>query len=193
MEIFSFFLEWSWLDRIYLLFAIVGGMIFLLRLALGAIFGGSDGDVDADGTVHHSSLDADASLRLLTIEGITAFALMFGLVGLAMRRSSGSSEIASLIAAMFAGCLMAVLLAKIGQWMRRLQSSGTLDINNAVGTRGTIYLTIPGAGTGQAQIKVQNRLRIFDARSQDHEPIRTGEMVEVTEVVNGNLLIVKKL
>ena len=197
MEIFSFFLEWSWLDRIYLLFAIAGTLMFLLRIAIGALFGGDghDGDLSGDGTMTHdtSEFGADASFKLMTIQGMTAFVMMFGLVGLALRRGSHTSELTSIIGAFIAGMAMALVLAKIAQMMRGLKSSGTIQLQSAVGARGTVYLSIPAEGTGQAQVTVQNRLRMADARSADHQPIKTGEMIEVVDVINGNLLIVKKL
>jgi hypothetical protein len=76
--------------------------------------------------------------------------------------------------------------------MKRLQMEGTINIQNTVGTQGSVYLTIPQNGTGQVQIIVQGSLKIFDAMSNSKKIIATGEKVQVVGVASGNTLIVEK-
>ena len=50
--------------------------------------------------------------------------------------------------------------------MMRLQSSGTVSLFAAVGSEGSVYLTV-GKDGGRVQINFANRLREFDAVSAD--------------------------
>ena len=77
--------------------------------------------------------------------------------------------------------------------MKRLQTEGTLRIQNTIGTEGSVYLTIPKHGTGQVQIIAQGSLKIFDAVSSNKSTIPTGEKIQVVGVAGGNTLIVEKL
>jgi len=77
--------------------------------------------------------------------------------------------------------------------MKRLQSEGTLDIRNAIGQTGSVYLTIPANGSGQVQVTVQGSLRIFNAVSQDKNKISTGAGVRVTDITADNTLVVEQI
>ena len=76
--------------------------------------------------------------------------------------------------------------------MKRLQTEGTINIQNTIGTEGSVYLTIPKNGTGQVQIIVQGSLKIFDAISKKKNVIATGEKIQVVGVASGNTLVVEK-
>ncbi|HSQ40398.1 MAG TPA: hypothetical protein VLM78_09585, partial [Anaerolineales bacterium] len=76
--------------------------------------------------------------------------------------------------------------------MKRLQTNGTLNIQNTIGKDGDVYLNIPKNGSGQVQIITQGSLKIFDAVSSNKTPIATGEKIHVIGVAGGNTLIVEK-
>ena len=62
-----------------------------------------------------------------------------------------------------------------------------------VGQEGTVYLTIPGTGTGKVNVSVQKRLKVFNAISEGDQEIKTGEQIRVVRVVPPNVLVVEKL
>ena len=205
-------------DWVFLVSALIGGTVFLLRLLLmlvGLHHGGAEagqmevghaemGGVDvghadlghveagqvevAPGDVHAES---DVSFTLLSIQGITAFFMMFGLVGLALHRESRAATGWSVLGAVAAGAVALCVINAIFMVMRRLQSSGTLDLRQAVGQEGSVYLTIPPGGTGKVQVTVQGRFQVFDAASEANQAIKTGERVKVVKIVSGNILVVK--
>jgi len=55
-----------------------------------------------------------------------------------------------------------------------------------------VYLPIPPGrqGTGQIQIKVQG-LQTLDAMTDDPKGFKTGQVVEVTDVLKGDILLVR--
>lgn len=92
------------------------------------------------------------------------------------------------------GFLAMLGIAKIMQLSAKLQSSGTLDLNNALGEIGSVYLTIPASmnGVGKVHVAVQGQLSEFDAMTENDAMLKTGESVRVTDVL-GDKLIVEKV
>ncbi len=178
--------QYSGIEIFYLVCAAIGGVLLLVRLVLQFI--GADGDADApDFDAHH--LDADASLKLLSLHGLTSFLMMFGLVGFALYRESNSGFVLSLLGALAAGAVSFWIIGKLFAWITRLQSSGTLSLDDAVGCEGEVYLTIPKDGTGKVNIRFSNRLREHDAVSKEGEELKTGERIKVLQVRGSTLVV----
>jgi membrane protein implicated in regulation of membrane protease activity len=181
----------TWIEIIYWASTIIGGTLFLLRLVTMFLGGGvSDEGLDAalDAGGH---VEADTSFNLLSLQGLTSFFMMFGLVGLALLKA-GLAVILTVIGGMAAGLVTVAVTGLIFTQMRRLQTDGTISIQNTIGQEGSVYLSIPRQGTGQVQIIVQGSLKIFDAVSKSRNMIATGEKVQVVGVASGNTLIVEK-
>lgn len=195
----------SWIEIIYWGSTIIGGTLFILRTIMMLVGGGLDlgdgdfdADIDMDGDLHvdgdHLDTDADSdfSFKLLSMQGLTAFFMMFGLVGLALLKAN-VPVLLTILGGGIAGTLAVWVISLLFSQMKRLQSDGTLQIENAVGVSGSVYLNIPAKGTGQVQITVQGALKIFDAISIDGKKIATGEKISVTGTVDNNTLIVKRI
>ena len=182
------------IEIVYWVSAILGGTLFVFRTALFFIAGDIDG-VDADGI--DSDFDAevgdtDFSFKLLSLQGITAFFMMFGLSGLALL-SSNVSDFLSAIGSSAIGLFSVWMLSLVFTFFIRLQSDGTLRSQNAIGQTGTVYLQIPKGGTGQVQVSVQGGLKIYDAKSAANQAIATGESIQVVDTIGESILIVEKL
>lgn len=182
---------------IYKYSAIVGCTLVGLQVVLQIIGLGGDADADAaDADAHAGHVDADghgnAFFGILSFKALCAFAGIFGLTGLTVWDTGFSfvPRVALAGGAGFAGMLF------VGWMMRslsRLQSSGTIEIRNAIGRSGTVYLTIPGgnAGRGKVTVEVQGRLTEFLAVT-DGEELKTGARVTVTGVEGGDVLKVAR-
>lgn len=183
-------------EKIYAACAVFGGCLFLLRTLLmflghhGDVSGDMSGGVDVHDVAGHG--DADASFKVLSLQGLTAFFMMFGLVGLALSRQSPAGEIGSLIGGVAAGVATVWLIGRIFIGMKNLQSDGTLRVANAVGQEGTVYLPIAPGRTGQVQMTVQGQLRVFDASAEGDQSFQTGDRVRVTRVTGASTLVVQK-
>jgi membrane protein implicated in regulation of membrane protease activity len=174
------------LDTIFLVCAVAGGAALVMRMALLLLgIGGEsvfDGAGGADG-------HGDVGARLLSIQGVSAFLVMFGLAGLAMLRQSGASAELAVPVAFAAGLAAMWVIARVFRSMGRLQSSGTLDLGRAVGCEGVVYLTIRSDGGGQVQLELQGRLGTFEAISATKVVIATGRQIRVVGVRAGALLV----
>lgn len=197
----DFFNSLSMVQLLFFSCATLGGGIFFLRLIL-MLMGAGGGDDGSDLSGHIGDLgghggdvghhDADSSFKLLSLHGLTAFFMMFGLVGLALSRQSLIPDLFALVAGVAAGMCTVWLMGKVFAGMKKLQSDGTMRISNAIGQEGKVYLTIPAEGTGQVQVVVQGQLRIFDAVCLNKETVKTGERVTVIDITGANMLVVEK-
>ena len=185
------------MENIYLGCAIVGGGLFILRsimmlVGLGDDADHHDGADGADADVSGSEGSPVAALKLVTIHGLTAFLLMFGLVGFLMLRNDKEAVWGASVVAAVVGVVTMFIIAKIFQSSRKLQSDGTIYPRDMVGVEGSIYLVIRPGGIGKVQLTVRNALKVFDARAKDSATeIKTGERVKVVEA--GDVLIVEKV
>src|SRR5512142_2662454 len=98
------------LSTIYLICAIAGGAILVLRVIL-MLFGIDHGDVPGDSDIHmefgHAeSSDHGGGYNFLSIQSIAGFFTLFGLVGLGLLQIR-VSEIGSLLGALVAGVFTA--------------------------------------------------------------------------------------
>ena len=175
------------LDALFSWSAVVGGALFLVQLVFSFLGGTADVDVDVDvhahapGDVGHAS--ADLSFKVLSLQGITAFVMMFGLVGLAERRESGWAPLPSLVGALVAGAASVWVIAKLFELFSRMQSDGTLDMSKAVGATGSVYLNIAKDKPGKVQVTVAGRLMTLDAITRTESMLEQGRVIRVTKVL----------
>jgi len=196
MTLFSIILEFFGIESlvgIEILFfgaAFLGGCLFLVWFVLMMV-GGAVGDVAGDMFGADIGLDADLSFKALTFQGISAFTMMFGLIGLAIMSANGNTTLALLGGSMSGGFSM-WLVAKVFQGFIRLQSSGNVRMDEAIGARGTVYLKIPVSGTGQVSVTFQGNERTLEATSNGDMEILTGTYITVVDRI-GTTLIVEPL
>jgi len=187
---FSFYANFGALDKAFFLCAVFGGLLFVLRLVM-SFFGAGDDDMTPDTDIDvdtDTGAESTHSFKILTIQGITGFFMMFGLVGLAVHQKTAEGwEWLAITAAVAAGLATIWILDKTFQAMKALQSSGTLRTDLAVGHEGTVYLTISAGGTGKVQVTVQGRLREFNAVSENRTELKTGERIRVVRVLDGSV------
>jgi membrane protein implicated in regulation of membrane protease activity len=201
----------SLLEKVYLACAVFGGGLFVLRTILMLTgIGDTDADTDAGdidaGDIDHGDMDqgdqfddidhgdhghGDSGLKLLTVQGLTAFIMMFGLTGYAISRGSVIGSIFTVAIGILVGFFAMWLVAKGFALMKSFQSSGNIQIYDAIGEEGTVYLTIPAEGIGKIRVTISGRLKVVDAVSQDKVELKTGTGVRVTEISTGGMLSVR--
>ena len=76
-----------------------------------------------------------------------------------------------------------------------LGSAGNERIGNAVGLAATVYVPIPatGKGVGKVQLSMQNRIVEYQAVTEDSEPLKTGEKVQVVAIKNDDTVQVRRM
>ena len=163
-----------------------------------------DGDIDLDGDVSDGVFgdelpegDLDPSgfdgLRIFSVRGIVAFFVVFGWVGIALD-SANLSPYVSLPIAFASGFVMMLLIALLFRAIMKLESNGNIDIRNALGVSGTVYLKIPAKreGQGKVNVMIQGTYCERDAVTDSEEALPTGSEVVVTGLSGQNTLVVRK-
>ncbi len=171
--------------------ALAGTAFMLVRLVFILLGGDHPGFGNADPTSHFdlghagSGVHDQHTFEWLSIQALVAFAAGFGWGGLGALRGSGMGMSASVILALGVGLGVMWLYGQLIRRFHALEVSGNIDIADAVGTAGNVYLTVPAAGAGAGQVKlvVGGRQRIYSAVSRSSQ-IATGERVRVVDVAD---------
>ena len=164
---------------------------------------GGHSDLDLNGNGIPDSLEADidhdaggmhgdSGLRLFTVRGLVAFFAVGGWSGIAAMEL-GASRFVAVIAAMLMGSAALILVALFLRWALSLQYNGTLNMHNAVGKTGEVYITVPAknGGHGKVNVVVQERLAELEAVTECDRALRYGERVRVVGLADGNTLVVE--
>ena len=179
-------------EKLYWLVAVPFTVVFLIQLIL--TFFGGDVDQIADTADHDVAFDHDQGIgfQFLSIKNLVGFFAIFGWTGVAMLHG-GKSVFATIIISVIAGLLMMIIMAMLMYYLGKLTEDSTLNLNNAIGKIGTVYLRIPAKrdGMGKVQVNVQG-FQTLDAITDDTDEIKTGAVVEIMNVINNEVLLVKK-
>ena len=179
--------------------AFVGTFFFVLRLILMLVGGDSDMDTDFDAELHGGDAhvgdhgDADASFKLLSVQSIAAFMMGFGWGGLGGLRGAGWDATSSVAFGAVFGVGMVWILGKLFQMMYRLQSSGNVSIQDALGTEGNVYIRIPPSREGRGKVRlVIGDQQVYYNAVTDYEALESNTVVRITDVNDDNTVTVSK-
>ena len=173
-------------DLVFGISALVGGLLFLLWFVL-LMIGGAASDL-FDGLFDIQIGDTDLSFKALTFQGLSSFLMMFGLIGL-MISEMDAPRVLSILGGLGAGGLSMWMVSKLFDTFKELEQDQTMDLDNATGSTGTVYLRIPPSGEGQIQITFQGAMRTMDAISADGVEIPTGTLIQVVDNVADTLRV----
>ncbi len=156
--------------------------------------GGIDGAdaVDFDASDMPDGADVDG-LTVFSIRGIVAMLCVGGWSGIVLLDTAIHPVLAIVIAVVL-GVAALIGMAYLMRFLTRLQSSGNIVIESALGKSGKVYLTVPAErrGSGKIHITVQETYTEFEAITDEAEPILTGEAVVVNAVDEAGRLIVSR-
>lgn len=190
---------------LFWIFAITGSLVLIIQSILLLIGFGEDGDVDGgldvDGDVDvdvdfdsegMDSLEGGLEFPFFTLKSLTGFIGGFGWGGLIMLKA-GKTVSASIIVAFIVGIILSLSVSSLLFLLSKLKNSGNLNLRNALGKTGSVYLFIPEKeqGTGIVQVVVQDSLRELKAVSKG-EKIPTGARIKVVGVED-SIVVVKKI
>ena len=178
-------------EKVYWIVAIAGSAILLVLVVMTLMGGDVDdmGDVDAD-------IEADIGIhfQFLSFKNLMGFLTIFGWSGIACI-DNGLSTWLTIFISVICGLLMMLAMASLFYYLAKLQSSGTLNLKNAVNQIGEVYLTIGANRTriGKVSVNVQGTLRELQALTDEDHDLVQGNVVKVQDVTDTGILIVNLL
>jgi hypothetical protein len=145
----------------------------------------------ADGAYQHP--DSSWLFSVLSFRTLVAAAAFFGVSGQAAL-SAGFPQLTSLVVATLVGLCAMYGMYWLMQLIAGLSTSGNERISNALGREARVYVAIPAGrqGAGKVQLSMQNRIVEFQAVTEDAEPLKSGEAVEVVGIVGSDVVQVRR-
>ena len=182
-------------QQILALIAIPSTLIVIVQTVMilfGFGDGGDGGDADANDILDGDT--DDGGLGLFSVRGIVAMLCIMGWSGVALLETSLPKTL-SLLIAFALGIATLFGMALLMKAVYRLQSSGNIDLGNAIGKVGQVYIPIPAGGkaSGKINITVQEKLTECDAITVGDTALETGSYVRVTAIGEGGVLVVEPL
>jgi hypothetical protein len=187
---------WSSMDimlQIAWVIALITSLIFVIQMIM--TFVGMDSNADFSTDMGDPSISETTStpFQLFTFRNFINFFLGFSwsyIVFSGMLLSQFWIILISVLVGLFvvAG-VMFIFVA-----LSRMEESGNISIVQTVGLTASVYIPIPAhkEGKGKIQISVQNSVREYDAMTEG-DALKTGNIVKVLCVLEGNLLLVEKI
>jgi len=191
---------WSLLalpEKVYWIIAIPSTVLLLVQVAM-TLMGGdsSDMDTDFDGEIDggDGDMDGGAGWQFFTYKNVLGFFTLFGWTGLGFLQMGLGLFIVGIFS-VIAGLTMMVVMAALFYYISKLNQSGTMIIEHAVGHTGEVYLRIPPnrEGHGKVQVEFQGNLQEMDAITDDEKELPTGSIAQVLEIVNNQILLVTRV
>lgn len=170
--------------------AVLGGLLLLIQVAMSVLGFGSDVDVDAAGEAADVA-DADGAFSGFSFRTVVAFVTFFGVGGWA-GLDSGLGQWSSVGIGLLSGSLAFWIVGLLLAQTHRLTSSGTVDIQNTLGTQARVYLIIGAerSSAGAVTVNVQGRSMQFKAITRGRE-LKTGALCKVVAVASSDTLEVE--
>lgn len=171
--------------QIYFIIGCVASGLLLIQLILLLIGFSGDSDVDMG-----DSDPSDGGLGIFTVKGLIAFFAIGSWVALAAFKG-GLHWGWTIPIFFFSGALALVGVGFLYKYAYKLTSNGTMSPEQALGKTGEVYLTIPAnnSGAGKLTITIQGKSTEVDCITYDAEPIMTGQIATVNEIV-GDVFVV---
>ena len=203
-------LEWfgalSGFEQTFYVIGIVMTGLFIVKAILLLLGVGADVDVDADigvdadvdvdsgdgdGAMVHASSAAD--LHFVSVNGILAF-LAVGPWFVVGTYSMWGSHVISILCGIASGFVAMYLVALMLRALKKLEQSGTINMKDAIGKIGEVYLTVPemDKGRGKVNLVLGGQLQDYTAISRDSEPIAFGTKVRVVDIEDDDTLVVQR-
>ena len=188
-------------QQIFVCIAIPATILLVIQTVM-MLIGLGTGDADLDGDGIPDELDApvdesdapDGDLAFFTLRGIISMLCIMGWSGLVFLDPSLSIPLPLGILISFAlGVAALVLVAFAMRGISKLQSSGNLDLRNAIGKVGQVYLTVPAGGkaSGKINLTIQEQYKEFTAITTADTDLKTGSYVRVVALSESGILVVE--
>ncbi len=179
----------SLIQQIFALIAIPSTLIMLIQtvmLLIGADDGGADGDVETD-------VDVDSGFALFSVRGVVSTLAVMGWSAVALLETL--PELPALLISVVLGALTLVGTAYLMHAVAKLQSSGNINVENAIGKVAEVYIPIPaaGKGTGKVTMTLQEKYGEYTALTTHDEKLTTGQFVRVVSVDGMGILVVEPI
>jgi len=177
------------LHQFFLYSAMAGGALFLVQI--GMTLFPRDAKSNQGPASGPRRASADTAYGALSLQSLTVFFAMFGLVGMALRGESQQGPLTSILGGLAVGLASTFVMSRIFNAAREIEESDGPDLNKALGLVGTVYLSIAPEKPGKVTLNLEGRPLTLDATSSS-ALLDEGTEVKVERVLPDGSLVVSK-
>ena len=183
------------IQQVFALIAIPATLVMLIQTVMLLIgFGDTDGgDVgDMDGDEIFEGVEGDGFV-LFSVRGIVSMLTVMGWSAVALLETLVPWLAVSIAVVLGLATLFGMVF--LMRAVSKLQSSGNIEVGNAVGKVAKVYIPIPaaGEGSGKVTLTLQETYSEFSAITTAPEKLKTGAYVRVVAVDGTGTLVVEPL
>lgn len=173
-------------EIIYWFVALAGSGLLIIQFAL-SLLGAHDHDFLED-----DNLVIDAGkVKWLSKQGLTAFLMMFGWVGLTCMKEFALSTTVTMMISFTCGIISIFVTGFLFKVAKKLRSSGTVfRIEDAIDKEAVVYQNIAKDGAGKISISLHNLTHEIDAVSLNREDISSFTRVKVIKKADEKTVVV---
>ena len=168
------------MTTVFLACAVLGGGVLVLQLVL-SMLGIVEHELGFEHGDMHAGETAD-SLNLKSLRALSAGLGFFGIGGLFIQ-SLGLSALVGVPVGLAVGLAAAAGVAVATRAMLRFESDGSLQMHNAIGEAGRVYLSIPGGRSAPGKVHLAVQGRTVECMAVSEQPLATGAQVVVVGVL----------
>ena len=133
-------------------------LVFVIQTIMTFIGMDTDGGMDVDVSAD-TAIDGDSGpFQLFTFRNFINFLLGFGWSIISFEKAIENQFVLILVSAVI-GVLLVMAVMAIFRFMSRMEQSGTINMANAVGCRGNVYLKIPGEKRGEGKVQISTQFQ----------------------------------
>lgn len=180
-------------EKVFWYIAITFSIFFTLQSLL-TIFGLAGGGAEHPDFEGDFDGDTSADFQILSLKNFVIFFTVFGWTGI-VAYENGASKGMTIFWATLVGVLMIFLFTGITYLIYKLADSGSFNLQDAKGKMGEVYIPIKAnrGGLGKIKINLQDSNRELQAMTDEETDLPTGSLVTVTDIINNQVLLVKKI
>lgn len=170
--------------------ALLGTGLFFIKLLIMLFLGdGGHGDFDLGHT------DTGAAAEIFSVQALLAAAMGFGWSGLIAHKTFDLTAGPSVLVGLGGSILLMGIFLVVMRSMRKLSTSGNIELSTLTGAMGEVTVAIPasGKGTGEVRLVIGDRERRCYAtqKSTAAEEIASRTRVRVSAVNPDNTVTVE--
>jgi membrane protein implicated in regulation of membrane protease activity len=176
---------------LYLMIAVLCGILMIAMFLLGDFTGDMDVDVDMGGHAELGFGDADVGLSPLSLPIMLMFGTSFGAFGYIFESLEFNPYVVPVIAIGISAVIAAVMYVMVLKIFVQTQTSSDIRLHNLVGEDAIVSIPIKEGSIGQIIVTTEERGRTILSAVSDEE-IPNDTIVTITKVMGDGVFVNKK-
>lgn len=175
---------------VYILSAIVGGILVVASALMGGDHDSHFGDSDFDDIGGHDGIHSDLYLPFLSLRFWTYFAACFGATGLLLTLLTSANVATTAVLAVATGFVAGMATHLILRSMRNREADAGIREEHLVGKEGRVLVGVVPGSAGKIRLEVKGEIVDLTAFTQEDLPLSPGDRALVVSIEGGRANVV---